>query len=339
MDYISTFADTSFINHFVHDHMLSRRHLRIKVLQAVYAFFQNESTDLAKGEKQLLISVDKIHELLIHQISFMLEIRDYALNRTVENKKKFFPTDDDLDPNMKFVENAVLRQIEDNRAYRKLHDKLKINWSEEQGMVRKAYLTLKDSNFYQKFMLQDEHSYESDKELLVKLVKKVFLDMELLEYFYESKTIFWAFDTYHAANLLLMKYLKSLESKDDEHKAFPKLIDENGGEEDREFMISLFHKTVLNSDKYDELIDEKARNWELDRIALMDTILIKMALAELMEFPSIPVKVTLNEYIDVSKYYSSAKSKVFINGILDKLIVDLKEKKMIKKTGRGLLEF
>ena len=319
--------------------MLSRRHLRIKVLQAAYAFFQGGNDDLAKGEKQLLVSIDKIHELIIYQLSFLIEIKDYAANRIVENKKKFFPTEDDLNPSLKFVENKGLKQIEDNREFRKMHDKLKINWSDEQGMVRKAYLTLKDSGYYQKYIEQIEDSYEHDLNLLVRIIKKTLLGFELLEYYYESKSVYWAFDAYHTANLLLMKLLKSLDSSDDEYKVFPELLGIDDLEEDREFMLGLFHKTILNSDKYAELIDDKAKNWELDRIALMDIILIKMALAELMEFPSIPIKVTLNEYIDISKYYSSAKSKVFINGILDKLIIDLKEEKKIKKTGRGLMEY
>jgi len=319
--------------------MLSRRHLRIKVLQAVYAFFQNGNTDLARGEKQLLLSIDKIHELLIYQLSFLIEVRDFTANRIEESKKKFFPTEEDLAPNMKFVENRALKQIEENRDFRRLHDKLKINWSEEQGMVRKAFLELKDSNFFEKYMSLPDDSYEADRDILARIIKKNLIGFELLEYYYESKSIYWAFDAFHTANLILMKYIKSLDAGDDENKAFPEIIDRADGGEDREFMIRLFHKTILNSDKYAVMIDEKARNWELERIALMDIILIKMALAELLEFPSIPVKVTLNEYIDISKYYSSAKSKVFINGILDKLIIDLKEKKKIKKTGRGLLEF
>jgi N utilization substance protein B len=137
---------------------------------------------------------------------------------------------------------------------------------------------------------------------------------------------------------MVMKYLKGMQKTHSENIPMPAIIDDNGGDEDRQFMVALFRKTILNSDMYAGMIDEKARNWEIERIALMDTILIKMALAELLEFPSIPVKVTLNEYIDISKFYSSAKSKVFINGILDKLIVELKEKKMIRKTGRGLME-
>ncbi len=319
--------------------MLNRRHLRIKVLQAVYAFFQSDSADLAKAEKQLIISIDKIQELIIYQLSFLIEIRDFASTRIEESKKKYFPTEEDLDPNMKFVENRVLKKLEDNRQFRKQHDRLKINWSEEREMIRRAYVALKAKGFYAKHMGQSEDSFEFDTEMLVKLVKKVLIDMELLEDYYESKSIYWAFDTYYTSNILLVKLIKSIQEGDDEYKPLPELLKSDDNEADRAFMIELFRKTILHSSEYSDMIEEKAKNWELDRIALMDTILIKMALSELLEFPSIPVKVSLNEYIDISKYYSSEKSKVFINGILDKLIIDLKEAKKIKKTGRGLLEY
>lgn len=319
--------------------MLSRRHLRIKVLQAVYAFIQSDSNDLPKGEKLLLQSIDKIRELLIFQMSFLIELRDFGVQLIDKRKEKYFPTDDDLDPNLRFVENRLITQIENNREYRKTHDRLKINWSDNQPVVRKAYLNMLDRSFFIKYMENTESSYDQDKDMLVRLIKKVMTDLELLEDFYESKSIYWAFDTYYTANLMLMKMLKLMEESDDEYTPIPELLKEDEEEEDIAFMKTLFSKTILNGDEYGALIDEKARNWELERIALMDTILIKMALAELMEFPSIPVKVTLNEYIDISKYYSSEKSKMFINGILDKLIVDLKEKKLIKKTGRGLMEF
>lgn len=318
--------------------MLSRRHLRIKVLQAVYAFVQSGNGDLAKGEKQLLLSIEKIRELIIYQLSFLLEMRDFASNLLEDRKKKYFPTEEDLNPNLRFVENRVLAQLENNRAYRRYYDKYKINWADEQSMVRKAYLAMSEKGFFGKYMQKADSSYNDDQEMLVKIVKKVLEDLELLEYYYESKSIFWAFDSYHTANLLLIKYLKSVNETDDEYADFPDILDESGDGEDRAFMRDLFRKTILTGDRYDSMIDEKASNWELDRIALMDTLLIKMALVELVEFPSIPVKVTLNEYIDISKYYSSAKSKVFINGILDKLIVDLRESSMIKKTGRGLME-
>jgi N utilization substance protein B len=319
--------------------MLSRRHLRIKVLQAIYAFIQSGTADLAKGEKQLLISIEKLRELLVYQLSFLIEVRDFAHNRIEESKKKFFPTEEDLNPNLRFVENRALLLIEDNRSYRKLHDQLKINWGEEREMIRKAYLALRESNFFDQYMHKNENGFDQDRELLIKIVKKVLSGFELLEYYYESKSVYWAFDSYYTGNQMLIKYLNSIHFGDDPSASIPSLIKDDEGDEDRTFMIDLFHKTILSGSKYEDLIEEKARNWELDRIALMDTILIKMALAELIEFPSIPIKVTLNEYIDISKYYSSAKSKVFINGILDKLIIDLKAENLIKKSGRGLLEF
>ncbi len=285
-----------------------------------------------------MASITKVNELIIHQLSFLIELRDFAAKRTEENKKKFFPTDEDLNPRFNFIENKVLEKIEDNRDFRKQHDKLKINWSEEQEMVRKAYRLLRDAKFYQKYLDLAEPSYEQDAEVLERIIKKVLIDFELLEYYYESKSVFWAFDSYLTANFLLIKVIHSFGSGENEYKMLPTVLREVEGDDDRKFMLDLFRMTILHSSEYEEMIDEKAKNWELERIALMDTLLIKMALAELLEFPSIPVKVSLNEYIDISKYYSSAKSKVFINGILDKLIMDLKEKKMIKKTGRGLME-
>lgn len=339
MDLISTFAAHSVNKTYRSSNMLSRRHLRIKVLQAVYAFIQSDNNDLPKGEKLLLQSIDKIRELLIYQMSFIIEMKDFGQKRLEKGKEKYFPTDADLDPNMRFVENRLITKIEDNREYRRWHDRLKINWSEDDSIVRKAYLNMLNRSFYEKYMELPASTFEHDMEMLVKMIKKVLSDFELLQDNYESRSIFWAFDTYYTANLMLMKVLKSMEETDDEYTPLPDLLTQDEEEEDIAFMKTLFRKTILNGEQYGAMIDEKAKNWELERIALMDTILIKMALAELMEFPSIPVKVTLNEYIDISKYYSSEKSKVFINGILDKLIADLKEKKMIKKTGRGLMEF
>ena len=151
--------------------MLSRRHLRIKVLQAAYAFFQAGNDDLAKGEKQLLLSIDKIHELIVYQLSFLIEIKDFSRIRLEESKKKFFPTEEDLNPNLKFVENRVLTQIEDNREYRKVHKRLKINWSDEQGMVRKAYLAIKESGYYQKYLEQAGDSFVHDRDILARILK------------------------------------------------------------------------------------------------------------------------------------------------------------------------
>lgn len=318
--------------------MLSRRHLRIKVLQAIYAYFQDESADQAKSEKLLFQSIDKLYELVILQLSFIIEMRDFAHNLSVDKKKKYFPTEEDLNPNMRFVENRFLKILENNREYLRMHKQLRINWADEQGMVRKAYLGMQEKSFYKTYMSLAESSFANDRDFIARLVRKVLAEYELLEQFFEDKSVFWAFDSYYTANMLLVKLAKMIHETDDEYRPLPALLRTEAEKEDREFMVRLWRKTIMGSDTFEKMIDEKASNWEIDRIALMDVILIKMALAELVEFPTIPVKVTLNEYIDISKYYSSEKSKVFINGILDKLIADMKASKMIVKTGRGLLE-
>ena len=318
--------------------MLSRRHLRIKVLQAIYAYFQDESADLAKSEKLLFQSIDKLYELVILQLSFIIEMRDFAHNLSEDKKKKYFPTEEDLNPNMRFVENRFLKKIENNREYLRMHKQLRINWADEQGMVRKAYLGMQEKSFYKTYMSRADSSFTNDRDFIARLVRKVLTEYELLEQFFEDKSVFWAFDSYYTASMLLVKLAKMIHETDDEYRPLPALLSAGAGKEDREFMVRLWRKTIMGNDTFEKMIDEKASNWEIDRIALMDVILIKMALAELVEFPTIPVKVTLNEYIDISKYYSSEKSKVFINGILDKLIADMKASKMIVKTGRGLLE-
>lgn len=320
--------------------MLSRRHLRIKVLQALYAFIQSDNERLDLGEKELLKSINKLYEIYIYQISFLIEIAEFAQKRMNENKEKFFPTPDDLDPNTRFVNNKLIRQITDNRDFRKHFDAYKINWADQEEMIRKIYKEILDGDDYKAYMASSNNSYNEDREILIKIVKKQISRSEILQYYYEEKDIHWS-DDFHTANLLVIKTLKSFKESWDEYHKLPSLLKEDEFDdknEDREFVKYLFRKTVIRGDEYSQLIDEKVKNWEMDRIAVMDILIIKMALVELLEFPSIPIKVSLNEYIELAKMYSTPKSKIFVNGVLDKLIFDLKEKKLIKKTGRGLLE-
>jgi N utilization substance protein B len=320
--------------------MLSRRHLRIKVLQALYAFFQSDNDRLDLGEKELLKSINKLYEIYIYQISFLIEIAEFAQVRLEENKAKFFPTPDDLDPNTRFVNNKVIRQIAENRDYRKYYDAYKINWVDDIEMIRKIYREILESEDFKLYMSSSNNSFNDDREILIKIIKKQISRSEILQYYYEEKDIHWS-DDFHTANLLVMKTLKSLKENQDEYQKLPTLLEDDEFEEkneDREFVRHLFRKAVIRSDEYGKLIEDKVKNWEMDRIAIMDVILIKMALVELLEFPSIPIKVTLNEYIELAKMYSTPKSKIFVNGVLDKLIFDLREKNLVKKTGRGLLE-
>lgn len=318
--------------------MLSRRQLRIKVLQALYAFFQSKSDRMDFGEKQLFISIEKIYELCFWQLSFMIEIVDFTKVRTEEAKHKHFPTPENLNPNTKFIDNKLIEQIRYNRIYEKKYDQYKISWAEQTEMIRRIYREIIESKYYEKFMAEPERTYEGDKEFIILLLKKIIAKSDSLKQFYEDLSIYWS-DDYHSVTALVIKIINSFTEESDAYHLLP-VIYKTANEvenEDVDFVKSLYRKTIVNSDKLEKLIAEKTVNWEYDRIAVMDIIILKMALTELTEFKSVPVKVTLNEYIELSKSYSTPKSNIFVNGILDKLINDLNESKDIRKTGRGLM--
>ncbi len=320
--------------------MLSRRQLRIKALQALYAFIQSVNDQLEQGEKEMIKSLDKLYEIYIYQLSFLIEIVDFSKKRMEDNKQKFFPTEDDLKPNTRFIDNRLYNQFVNNRDLQKYIDKYKINWVDEEDMIRKLMVQIRDSKDYIDYLAKPESSYNDDKDIFIKIIKKHLSRSEILQFYYEEKSIYW-YDDFHTANLLALKTIKAYEASWDENHKLPLMFgkDIDGSKnEDKEFVVNLFRKTLLRSEEYEKLIDDKVKNWEMDRIAIMDVLIIKMALVELLEFPSVPIKVTLNEYIELAKLYSTPKSKVFVNGILDKLIGDLKDQKKIKKTGRGLLE-
>ncbi|MCE1200568.1 MAG: transcription antitermination factor NusB [Bacteroidia bacterium] len=320
--------------------MLSRRHLRVKVLQALYAWFQSGSTSLDQGDKQLILSINKLYELFIYQLSFIVELTRFAERRIEDNRKKLLPTDEDLNPNMRFVNNRLIAAIDNNRDFRRKEALYHINWAEEQEMVRRFYYMLRETTAFQLYMSQPRESFNEDRKLVLFIIENLFAEFELLQSFYEEKSIYFV-DDYHLVSYLLLLFVRHI--KEDEFKAdtpLPGLLKTEHEEEneDLEFAKQLFRKTIFRSGDWDKEIAKVVDNWELERIAVMDVLIIKMALTELTEFESIPVKVTLNEYIDISKYFSTAKSKVFVNGILDRLVSDFRQQGRIRKTGRGLLE-
>ncbi|GAB1417742.1 transcription antitermination factor NusB [Bacteroidales bacterium] len=319
--------------------MLSRRHLRVKVLQALYAYFQSNNTQLDQGEKQLLLSINKLYELFIYQLSFLVEVQRYSAHRVEENKGKHLPTEEDLNPNMRFVNNRILTAIANNRDFLKKEQLYKINWSQEKELIRKFYITMRESEAYEKYMSKDTNTFSDDKKLILFLIENIFAEFELLEAFYEEKSIFFV-DDYHLVSYLLMKFIKFMDSSFDENTLLPDLLktEKEDDNEDMVFVKSLFREVILHSEEWGKIISKSTSNWELERIAVMDVIILKMALTELTCFRSIPVKVTINEYIDISKYFSTARSKIFVNGILDKLLAELSVDGRIIKTGRGLLD-
>lgn len=320
--------------------MLSRRHIRIKVLQALYAYHQVEDTNPINGEKQLIKHFDKVYDLYVYQLSLLVEIRRFAEERMLEAKKKFYPTQEELNPNEKFIRNALLVQLSQNADLEKKADKLHVNWKLESELVRKLFTQIRDSELYASYMADTENSYKADKLIVERLFEEVIVPNENLHFYFEEINLNWTDDYYLVAQLVLMT-LGNYKVSWSENKPLPPLFKDEldaDGSQDLAFGKQLFKLAIRNSESYLELIKPKIMNWEMDRVALMDTLILKMALVELIEMPSIPIKVTMNEYIEISKYFSTPKSKIFINGILDSLIIELKESGRIKKTGRGLVE-
>jgi len=309
-------------------------------MQAIYAFQQEGPESINAGEKQLIVSLDKLYELFIYQLSLIIELADFARRRIEENRVKQLPTPEDLNPNLRFIQNRFITQLSNNRDYLRRNAAYKINWVDEEEMIRKFYNMMREHEGYISYMKKSEVSYADDKQVVEMVLLNMFSESDHLRSYFDERNIYWTED-FDTAIMMVDKTIKGFKESADEYTSLPTLLkDENhsDGSEDMQFVKHLYRKTLIKSNDLNQVISERAANWDVERIAIMDTILIKMAITELIEFPSIPVKVTLNEYIELSKEYSSPKSKIFINGVLDKLIADYKEKGIIKKSGRGLVE-
>lgn len=319
--------------------MLTRRDIRIKVMQALYAFYLSENNRPDLGEKQLADSLDKIYQLYIRQLSFLDEVVKFAEKRIDENRQKHLPTPEDLNPNTRFIENRLANSLRANLDFQKFSDKFKINWTLHEEMIRKFYNELRNTDEFRQYMEKASVSFEDERELMLFMVRNMMVSFEILQYHYEEMNIHWV-DDYDTVLQMLERTLKGWKEKQDPTTHLPTLYKHvlEGEDDDYRFAIDLFRKVLLHSGKYDTIIEQKISNWEFDRVAKVDVLLLRMAVCEFLEFPSIPVKVTINEYIDISKIFSSPKSKLFINGMLDKLALHFREEGTLKKSGRGLID-
>lgn len=315
--------------------MLNRRYLRIKAMQALYGFFQSENKDLAKTEREMFNGIDKIYDLYIYQLAFLLELKHVAGVLIEEAKTKHLPTKEDLNPNLKFIENKFLIQLEENIHLKREMNNRKISWNNEFELVKKVLNTIKASEIYGKYMNVSDDSYKTDRNFIIEIFKEFIADYEILNHLYEEKNLHWGDDIY-IVNPTVVKTIESF--KEDSTPDLHLSVLYKDREEDMEFVKDLLRQTAIRNDETEKLIGDKTKNWEVERIAMMDVLLMKMAITEMLHFSSIPVKVTLNEYIEISKMYSTPKSKIFINGILDKLVADFKSENMLNKMGRGLME-
>lgn len=316
--------------------MLNRRYLRIKAMQSVYSFFQSEDTDLAAGEKDLLRSIDRTYDLYLTALIFPCELADFAANKAELGRNKMLPTKEDLNPNLKFINNRLIQKIRDSNNVQKEVNARRIGWQSDQAidLIRKTWEAIRNWEAYKTYMASGENSWAEDVDIVLDILRKHVADSDIFEQFIEEVSLHWPGDMNMAVAPALLKTCEAATEEGD-IKLAPLYKDP---EDDKKFVLELFRKTVLDNDSSSALIGDKTKNWEVDRIAVMDVILMQMAITELKNFPSIPVKVTLNEYIEISKTYSTPKSRQFINGILDKLVADFREKGLIQKSGRGLME-
>lgn len=311
--------------------MLSRRFLRIKTMQALYSYFKNEKPDMRAFEKELFKSIDQVYDLYLIILNIFSGIHQNELMIIDENKNKRLPSKEDLNPNKRLVSNSLLVSISENPELKTLIEKRKLGTFIDNDIIRRLITEIKKTEEFAAYTKQENSSVKEDKQFLSAIVIKVFNENEVLSSMFEDKNIYWTDDLYVAYNLVL----KNFELFEGNFRIMPLLKDEK---DDMDFVSILFEKTILYRETNIELIQKHVKNWELDRIAEMDMLLMQMCITEFTYLPNVPVKASLNEYIDISKDYSTPNSKVFINGILDKIIFQLKGEDRIQKQGRGLKE-
>ena len=312
--------------------MINRRHIRVKVMQSVYAILQSHNDDILREEKFLKHSILKMFDLYVLNLQLIVEVQKLAAKKMALSKKKILATTLDLKPNTKFIDNKVIAAIAQSASVEGYIELNSLNnWEENNEYVKIIFEELLKSDLYKNYLASEENSFKLDKAFIVGFFKEIIAPNEKLAEYYEDTLISWV-DDIPFVNTWVVKTL----SKQKANGLFV-LGSLYKDKDDEDFVSDLFRKTVLKQAEYEKDIAEKTPNWETDRIAEIDMILIKMSITEFINFPSIPTRVTINEYIEISKDYSTAKSSYFINGVLDKISKEFVANKKIVKIGRGLL--
>ena len=314
--------------------MVNRRHIRVKVMQSIYAMHQNGSDDLVKEEKFLFYSIDAIQDLYLIMLSSLIEICKKETVFLHKSSQKHLATPQERKPNEKFIKNSIFQILAENNSLSIALENRKINnWTLNDDYILILLEDIKQSKLYANYMSNAINTFEEDRDFIVDLFMDVIVPNEKLYEYLEDNKLTWV-DDIPLVNTEIIKQLKAIKQVDEGNFRVPKLFKDN---EDRDFVKDLFRKTVLNERELAKEYDDKTPNWDSDRIAEIDTIILKMAICEFLKFPSIPVKVTLNEYLELAKEYSTPKSSIFINGILDNLVKELQASNRILKAGRGLM--
>ncbi|QZE15574.1 transcription antitermination factor NusB [Halosquirtibacter laminarini] len=312
--------------------MISRRIIRTKVMHIIYANLCNSGKTISESEQELLYSVNKAYDLYHLLLALPVELSKIAEDKIERAKNKKMPTHEDLNPNTRFINNPVVGQLRENNNLNDYFEKNKLNWINHYEILKKLFQSLTETDFYQAYMSKENVTYDDHKKLIEEIFNCIVVPSEELEEELEELSIYWH-DDFNFVCSMVIKSIKKLKKDSDENYRLMNLYKDD---EDLKFTKDLLRKTLVNHSDNQDILVKYTKNWDIDRIALLDNIIMEMALTEFITFPSIPVKVTLNEYIDLAKYYSTKKSSTFVNGILDKMLQDYQSNDKIKKAGRGL---
>lgn len=307
--------------------MINRVLIRLKIVQIVYAYYQNGGKNLDTAEKELFFSLSKAYDLYNYLLLLMVEVTKQANKRLNAAKNKLVPTKEELFPNTKFVENRFIAQLEVNKQLLEFSNNQKKTWENEADFVKTLCDKILESDIYKEYMASETSSYEEDRELWRKLYKNIIFNNIELDQVLGDQSLYWNDDK----EIVDTFVLKTIKRFDEKNGAKQELLPEFKDEEDQDFARRLFRRTILNADYYRHLISENTKNWDLDRVAFMDVVIMQIALAEILSFPNIPVSVSLNEYVEIAKLYSTPKSGGFINGTLDGIVNSLKKENKLTK--------
>lgn len=308
--------------------MINRVLIRLKVIQVVYAYYKNPGKSIKSAEDEVFFSLSKAYDLYKFLLLLIVALTRYASDRISFNMKKIRPTEEDLNPNLKFVNNRLATQLETNLQLIKFSEKSKLDWISNSDFLRRLLDKIIESDTYKEYMDSDTSSYEEDRELWRKLYKQFIFENEELDILLEELSLYWN-DDKSIVDTFVLKTIKRFEEKSGPNQP---LLPEYKSDTDIEYANKLLRATIQNAEEYRKLMSECSKNWDMSRLAFMDVIIMQAALAEITSFPEIPLSVTLNEYVELAKHYSTPKSGSFINGLLDSIIKNLKkENKLFNK--------
>ncbi len=307
--------------------MINRALIRIKVVQMVYAYYLSDSKDLAKAEKEFFHSIEKASDLYHYLLQLILAETHYASLRIDSARNKYLPSEEEKNPNTRFVDNAFAVQLSKNKALNSYLNNSGMSWVNHEAFIKNLYESIQASDFFQEYMNAPEASYEADQELWRKIFKSILQKSEELPEVLEEQSIYWNDDL----DIILTFVLKTIKRFKPENGVDQELLPMFKDDADKKFASDLFCSTIRNRDTIRTLIDDAVKNWDLERLATMDLLILQVALAEIMEIEGIPVNVSLNEYIDIAKVYSTQKSGTFVNGTLDTIVGQLRKENRLFK--------